>query len=58
MHIYITKLCQENHGKIQVHNELEVSVSPLNGMVTHDPLNEFCYGVIPQYLQLVCSVQQ
>ena len=27
--------------EIHVHNELEVSVSPLNGVVTHDPLNNF-----------------
>ena len=41
MHIYITKWCQEILGKIHVHNKLEVSVSPLNGVVTHDPLNNF-----------------
>ena len=41
MHIYITKICQGVLGKIHVHNKLEVSVSPLNGVVTHDPLNNF-----------------
>ena len=28
-------------GKIHIHNKLEVSVSPLNGVVTHDSLNNF-----------------
>ena len=49
---------KEIMGKIHVHNKLEMSMSPLSGVVTHDSLNNFVTEFIQQYFQCICIVQR